>query len=479
MLIVNKKYREACFLTGDGINGDSCTCFEEDDNAILRRLRDEAAKYQPEEHEGKSMECRLMFAESSSLWQVLTLGMPTEISEKVDVMVTTQEDMMAKELLVNLPGHTSGYPMLDRLPQGYNSDKRVHLVIFGSTRMAEALAINAAFVAHYPNYCRDKSLRTRITIIDQDVISLRDRLLQQYQHLFDHSYHRTLDLYDSNPQCALHRPMYEGRREDFVDIEWEFVKAGVGNDAVRQKLSEWASSDGQQLTVAICGADLNQNAVTALTMPEELKRFGIPVLFQSAENPGFNYADRENIYPFSIEICRQDSLHTLKQMAMRVNYVYNHCFALPPDAPITAPTDIDKVEMERQWDRLSSFGKRYANVLNAMMLATKMHSVGLTAEDWQSYYALSREEIDILSEVEHNRWSVGTLILGFRPVTDEEQAAVEKDISLKRKLRDQKIHYDLRAFDDLRNDVTGKNVDVYDKALTQGIPLILKTCITD
>ena len=50
---------------------------------------------------------------------------------------------------------------------------------------------------------------------------------------------------------------------------------------------------------------------------------------------------------------------------------------------------------------------------------------------------------------------------------------------MKKMLRKKKIHYDLRSFDDLRADSTGKNVNVYDMALTQGIPLIIKTCITD
>ena len=60
-----------------------------------------------------------------------------------------------------------------------------------------------------------------------------------------------------------------------------------------------------------------------------------------------------------------------------------------------------------------------------------------------------------------------------------ESLLVENDISQKKILRDRKVHYDLRAFDDLRSDCTEKNVNVYDMALTQGIPLIIKTCITD
>ena len=94
-----------------------------------------------------------------------------------------------------------------------------------------------------------------------------------------------------------------------------------------------------------------------------------------------------------------------------------------------------------------------------------------------SWQVASRiQEIEIMTEVEHNRWNLEELILGYRPVTDDEQKMIEKDISLKKKFREKKIHYDIRAFHDLRPDATGKQVYVYDLALTQGIPLIVKSC---
>ena len=187
---------------------------------------------------------------------------------------------------------------------------------------------------------------------------------------------------------------------------------------------------------------------------------------------------RSNIISYSGAICRLATLRMLKQMAMSVNYVYNHCFALAPDDPVTAPAVIDEQQMKKQWTSLASFTKQCSCLFNAMTLGTKMHSVGISAADWKNYYALSKEEIELLAEVEHNRWCVEELLLGYRPVSDDEQRLVESNIEMKRLLRQQKIHYDLRSYDDLRVDATGKNVNIYDKALTQGIPLIIKTCTT-
>ena len=455
---------------------------EKDDNAAIRRLKNEAKKY--DDSSGGRLECYLVLNDLTSLWLLQTVGLPKEIEEKVDVFATTMEDLLAKTIFVKLPNLKSAFPSLDRMSILRDSETTVHLVIVGFSAQAEALAINAALVAHYPNYCRDTRLRTRITIIDEHVYDGRDRLTQRYVHLFDNSYYRTIDLYDANPECKLQRPMYEKSRKDFVDVEWEFVNGNIRNTAVRQKLTEWSSDSRQQLTIAICHAEQNKNFSEAFGLPEKIYKNEIPILCHAEDDDMLRIAIKEgvytSIYPFGKGCCDINTLRVLKSLAQRVNYVYNHCFSLAIGDPITAPSAINEKVLSSQWKDVGSLPKQYSNIFNAMTLGTKMHSLGHTSDDWKEYYALTLDEINTLTEVEHNRWSVEELILGYRPVTDEEQKLVEKDISQKKILRNtKKVHYDLRAFDDLRADSTGKNVNVYDMALIQGIPLIIKTCITD
>lgn len=455
---------------------------EKDDNATIRRLKEEAKKY--DDSGGNRLECYMVLNDPTSLWLLQTVGLPKDLEDKVDVFATTMEDLLAKTVFVKLPNLPSGFPPLDREPISRDSEATVHLVIVGFSDQAEAFALNAALVAHYPNYCKDTRLRTRITIIDDNVYDGKDRLTQRYVHLFENSYYRTLNLKDTNPQCKLHKPIYEKEnRKDFVDVEWEFVNGNIKNDAVRQKLEEWSADSRQQLTIAICHTAQNRNFSESFGLPQAIYKNEIPVLCHTEGNDMMNVIKNSEIYkclyPFGKECCDIDTLRTLKQLAQRVNYVYNHCFSLAPDDPITAPASIDENTLEEQWKNIGSLPKQYSNIFNAMTLGTKMHSIGHTSDDWKAYYALTMEEINILTEVEHNRWSVEELILGYRPVTDEEKRLVEEDISQKKILRSKKIHYDLRSFDDLRTDSTGKNVNVYDMALTQGIPLIIKTCITD
>lgn len=473
-LIVNKKYETSTIAAEERSQGKE-VIVGSDDGDMTRILHEVCSGIQ-----GDCLQrVYMLFSECSSLWQLQTFGLPDNLLQKADVIATTMEDILAKSLLLRYPGHSASYPLLDRIPQSLDSNKTVHLVIFGSTAMAEALAINTALIAHYPNYCLNSQLRTRITIIDNNVIMLRNRMLLNYHSLFDHSYYRTIDLDDNEPQFTLHHPVYEGKRDDFVDVEWEFVRGDASYDAVRQKLTEWASSDHQQLTVAVCTSDFGYNAAVSAAMPEALNTRNIPIFFLIHNSSLFSHVAQTNLFPFSDDICHLSTLRMLNRMAMCVNYVYNYSFALNPDTDTLTPTAIDLDQARLQWTQLTSFSKRYSNMLNAMTLGVKLHSAGLTIDDWQMYYALSKDEINILAQVEHNRWTVEELILGYRPVTDEEQAMVENDIKLKKELRNRKIHYDLRSFNDLRADSTGKNVGIYDIALTQAIPLIVKTCITD
>ena len=456
---------------------------EADDNAVIARLREEAGAYDPSAYDGKLLDVSLVLEDPTALWQLQTMGLPVDLRGRADVVATTVEDLVAKSIFVRLPGFPGVYPSLDRCAITRDSETTIHLVLVGASGWSEALALNAALVAHYPNYCRDTRLRTRITIVDEDIHAWRDSLLQRYVHLFDNSWYRMLDLNDENPQCHVHRPMYEDRRQDFVDVEWEFVNGRLSNNAVRQKLAQWSAEPRQQLTIAICHDDEKRCYAEALSLPAAVGEHSVPVLCHSEHPDLLELANEgrevKTFFPYGKSCANLGLLKKLKQMARCVNAVYHHCFSLPQGTPVTAPASIDMPTAERMWRAIEARPKVYSNIFNAMTMGTKMHSIGHAPDDWDSYYALSRDEIELLTQVEHNRWSVEELILGYRPVTDEEQRLVESDISLKKTLSKSKIHYDLRAYEDLRQDVTGKNSQVYDLALTQSIPLIIKTCITD
>ena len=153
MLIVSSLYQDSSLVAREKAAGE-LVLIEKDDNAIIRRLQEEALQYDLLLNGGKRLECYILLNDQTSLWLLQTVGIPSEIGEKADVFATTIADLLAKTIFVKLPNLPSTFPSLDRMVITRNSETIVHLVIFGLSSQTEALAINAALVAHYPNYCK-------------------------------------------------------------------------------------------------------------------------------------------------------------------------------------------------------------------------------------------------------------------------------------------------------------------------------------
>ena len=426
-------YDEVYLLAGDG----------EDDKAVamLAKLADD---YRVESHGGKRLVCHLLLQSNQKLRMLQTCDLCDAVRQKIDVYPFSMDEMWSRDIV------------LDYKPVTMQSEKHVHLVVFGMNEIAEMVAIQAALVAPYPNYIRNHSLRTRITMVDEQAELKSDTIIKRYQHLFDNSFYRKVRPSEEKAVVAFHKPMYDGRREDFVDVEWEFVEAESWNVGVREKLQRWAKDEQQLLTVVLAGNDAEKNKSMSLLMPSELYEQHIP------------------IYIYGQHDCSYDVTMPLVRMAKNVNYIYDRCYAenysqlTIEQAPFSMKyaVEIDSEERERSWAKLSNV-KRMSSIYNAMTIATKMRSIGLEEKDWDDFYDIPQQDIEMLAQVEHNRWSVEELILGFRPCTDDEQTAIEADIRLKAMMKKKKIHYDLRAYNDLRPDETGKPVEGVRVAIRQ------------
>lgn len=429
-------YDELCLLTNDG----------EDDKAVslLAQLAD---GYDLDAHGGKRLACHLLVQKNETLRMLQTCDPCEAVKQKIDVYPYSMDEVWCRKIV------------LDYEPITTKTDRHVHLVIFGMGEIAEMVAIQAAHVAHYPNYVRNHALRTRITMIDVQAVQISEELSRRYQHLFDNSYYRIVKPSEEKAVVRFHRPMYERKREDFVDVEWEFVEAEMWNAEVREKLKLWSKDEKQLLTVVMANSDEDKNAAQALYLPNELYEHSIPIYVYKKLNEGY------------------DVTLPLVRMAKNVKYVYEQCYK-QNDAKWSGKmlwsVEIDKDERERLWAEESNV-KRMSCIYNAMTIPTKMRSLGLDENEWDKFYDIPQQDIEIMAQVEHNRWSVEELILGFRPCTDEEQEKIAADVrKQKAAYKARKIHYDLRAYNDLRPDGTGKPVQVYDLCLTSCLPLIAK-----
>lgn len=342
-----------------------------------------------------------------------------------------------------------------------------HIVVAGNAGRQFIKAIESAHLWHLPSYESDSKNRTRITVVLDSMSDMYDFIFE-YQELFDNSYWRVVNLSKTLPAVELHRPQYEGRRKDFVDVEWEFVICSFSNPPLQEKIQRWAHNSKQQLLISLCYEDDAKNK---------------------------NYAEKlRRRLPASVEIEVFDDnpdaaavrMAELLEMAKYLHYFYTISYEQKH-----VPTELPEDEVNRKWNEIVDERLRMSNIYNVMTIPVKMQILGHDRSDWDKLYALTAGELDMLTAVEHNRWCVERLIQGTRPCTDEECREVEEDmrrrltdreyaeanpISLKKKYKTERnAHYDLRAFSELGVDETGLSVSRYDRDLSAAIPLIVKS----
>ncbi|MDE6277050.1 MAG: hypothetical protein K2M06_02980 [Muribaculaceae bacterium] len=355
-----------------------------------------------------------------------------------------------------------------RAPLRYSSDNHLHIVVVGTGRWAEAWVKMAILVCHYPNYERRRDLRTRITWAGVERPEVEE-FVYEHRELFDNCRWRTVDLRDKDIDIDMHRPMYEGRRKDFVDVEVEFVLGRFTHPALQQKLAKWESDPERQLTLVFCGDDRERNMRYA---SHALARHPVgapPVQFFALGDKCDEVCPGIRVFDVPVDIDAR--FERMMDMAKYLNYFYNASYELKH-----VPTELPREDVEKAWECVMSPQMRLSNLFNILTIATKMRTLGHSRDDWQTFYALTASEIEEMTPTEHNRWSVERLLQGSRPCTDSERLEIEKDISLKKKYKKERnAHYDLVAFDELGEDETGRNVARYDSDLIAAIPLIVKS----
>lgn len=343
--------------------------------------------------------------------------------------------------------------------------KRKYFLLLGEKAFREA--VDVALVAHYPAFELDSRLRTRITVVtavERDV----HEFMFEYQELMDHSWRRIVDLRGPRPVIETFSPVYAGVRRDFVDVEWEFVIGHIDNRFLREKISRRASDPSVELEILLAYDDPERNSHFATLLR---RRLPSSVNIRTCD---WEYVDIEQ---------REKELEA---MARYLNYFYQFTYD-QGHVPVELPED----EVNRAWEAIENETLRRSNYYNVMSIPEKMRILGHDRDDWATFYALAADEIEKLTAVEHNRWTVERLIQGMRPCTDAERREIEEDmrlrladpayasahpVSLKKKYKNERnAHFDLCSYSELGVDETGLPVTRYDRDLTAAIPLIVKT----
>lgn len=456
----------------------------------------------------KGLPCHVLFDYKTTyhVFQYADLG--PEITEHIDFHPFNFYDFWARKVFVVGASKNEDitYKPLDYIPiTDRESDKYVHLIVLGMSKMGQAMALQAAHIAHFPNYRKRK---TKITFIDRNGKVEMGEFKQKCGELFKVSRSTYIDA-DAwaeaeerriDGEAPVEKERYitttglvdeykhlveEGDTDkDFIDIEWQFIKGDDHNPIVQELLKQYAKDDDAMITVAICLNLTHISLRSAMYLPKEYYEKDIPILVQQRKTStiastlngkGFDKEKRKkllykNITPFGMVYDCYD-LHIVSSVetCKRISSVYDYYFKNG-----TTPTYIKPEEADEVW-KSKIITKRWSNIFAAASIPTKLRCIGSKWSINNNCFLedLTNDQIELLAEIEHNRWNVEELLLGYRPVKKEEDNDIFANRSKKQEYKEKFIHYDIRPYNGLKEDEKGNLASVYDIVIVKSLPLIL------
>lgn len=381
----------------------------------------------------------------------------------------------AKKILVNRcygkDDDAIQYPALDREPITYDSKKHVHLVIIGMSRMGIAIGVEAAHLLHFPNFCKNSKHKSVITFIDEKADYEMNFFRGRYRHYFEISSTTYYDMSrDGEQKQVIPSTRFSDKNANFLDIEFEFIKGRAENPLIQQKISKWANASDEVLSIAICLNYPPQSMAMGLYLPDNVYDNNIPVFVRQETSSALLtmlYSKKKedslhkysHVFPFGMLDNCYDIDNQNIYMAQSIHYIYtfyNNHQVLPKSLPQDG-------KLKKIWNEIP-VSHQWSNLYSAYSINLKLRSLGITN---YSNIQLSEEQITLIAKVEHNRWNMEKLLLGFRKPTSEEQIIIDSDKAKRKEYKDKYfVHTDIRPYDELSEE--SKN---YDKCIAAGITL--------
>jgi hypothetical protein len=338
----------------------------------------------------------------------------------------------------------------------FDDEQRVHFIVIGMSKMGVAMGVQALFQAHYPNYVKNSSLRSRITFIDANAKQEMQFFKGRYASLFELARHRYIDANTckENQLNSRYGWVDPTRQKDypwkhlskggknFLDVEIEFVKGELESDGVREYLRQVTADDKSMVTIAICLPETHQAVAAALYMPAEVYHKVKEIWVYQREaadiirnlNPENDNKDLNEHYkklkPFGMLYGEYIDSRTYYLKALLVNGIYDL-----DKKSVLDPLDMDDKTtykaLRKRWNSLS-VALKWSNKYFADTIYQKIRSAMPTplkedaaiggynnpaffTEGWYEDVKHALKEAKGLAECEHNRWDVQQLLLGFTP----------------------------------------------------------------
>jgi hypothetical protein len=385
----------------------------------------------------------------------------------------------------NKAGTEYTYPAVYGSAMKPDDDTLVHIVLVGTTLLNTQVAIEAAHTLHFTNYNRCKTL---ITFIDKNA--------EQEETIFRTRNRHYFEVQDGKDVSSI------------LDVTFEFIKGDIFSANVQNTIAQWATDKNRLLSIFLAMSDQRLNFAIGMNMPDVVYDNGVPIFIRQDRSDNFvtnlRIADQgkelpyscvsgkekiatvvrhgryANIYPFGMSDVAFEYDEQAYRQAKLINYLYetadyaNDAYRFTPTDQLDAmdANDIWK-EAEEKWGKLT-VALQWSSLYCAYNIPCKLASLrtmrNLSPDDeTHDQDDITAKEVDILARVEHNRWCVEKLLMGFRPPTNQENKYNHpKHAAMLVKNKKLFIHHDLCPYDQLD---AVKKLDV---EIVNHIPWILR-----
>lgn len=468
------KVRQAkeVYIIGEDVRSDDIESYHDTMNMkCLELIREHLGEG------GKKLTCYVMFEYQTTFSVFQYSEISNNIKDCIDFKPFNYYDSWAQQVLIGRDVATtkSGYlPLEGANGIDAESDKHVHLIIVGMSRMGVSMAINAAHVAHYPNF-GNKGIRTKITFIDKAADEEKDFFMGRFKELFALSCWRygnvegeDIKWDDTNTPSE----SYKHLGGDFLDIEWEFINGSIGMKAMQKYISDASKDENSIVNIAICLPEPNRCLAAALYLERD-------VYYKVNQILVFNRYGDSLVAQMTHEGVSQINPYHNKMRAFGMAYRFYDLELMKDIAYIaeingkayktinkSVETELGKVDEGKKIYGKSEVSGYWSNFYSGSTAWCKLRCIGFDGEQ-----ELTSEQVDTLAKVEHARWNTEQLLMGYRPLTEEEQKTVHKDMRLKTPYKSKMAHLDICSFERLME--IDKRSIKFDEGFSKILPLIL------
>ena len=444
-------------------NGKEITAKASDVNKFKERLKELEKEDQSERKEKEFREnaenaelelrwksrprlnCRVMFEYQTTFSVFQFFDIDEQMSTYINFKPFNYYEMWAQKVLVNREVEKdiieANFNKLGYLPlegsEGitYGSDNYVHFFVVGMSRMGVAMGLEAAHLAHFPNYTEQNKIRTKITFIDTNAASEKDFFIGRFRDLFSLSHWRCANI-DENGKLQwksqdIHTPTgYDYLGGDFLDVEWEFINGGIEQDAIQDYILSCTSSKAR-VTIAICLPESNKAHAAALYLDKRIyesdrllqvlvyNRNGSAIIDAiSKNNMRYPYHGKLRSFGCAADCMAIDHVEISEYIGEQIDKAYN------------GDKEGNAIEKEKYIGK-SKEAMRWSSIYNGNTMWTKLRSIGFNPNE----PVINEKSIQVLADVEHNRWNIEELLMNFRPLTPLEQ----DDVTAQRIAKEKKV----------------------------------------